>query len=79
MTPLIPPKHTEMIPVDSSDIVAIGYFNSNLTVAFRRGPIIRYRNVPYEKFYGLIASSTEDYIGKHISGKYDSKTVGEVV
>ncbi|MGA2748439.1 MAG: KTSC domain-containing protein [Verrucomicrobiota bacterium] len=60
-----------MIPVESAEIAAISYFNSNLTVAFNQGSVLRYNNVPYDKYDGLLtAENREDYLDKNLRRRY---------
>jgi len=61
----------EMIPVDSSFIVAVGYDGRNLYVEIEgRGTYTHY-NVPYDEFVGLLnADSVGTYYNRYIRGKY---------
>ena len=58
-----------MIPVNSSNIRAVGYDKSSATlvVAFHSGSVYEYYNVPYSTFSGLLgASSHGGYHRRHI-------------
>lgn len=70
----------QRIPVESSDIVSIGYdaVSQMLEVEFGGGRIYRYRDVEpdvYEKF--LKASSFGQYFFAHINGRYRYEKISE--
>ena len=62
-----------MIPVSSSNLVAIGYdeASSTLRVEFKTGGTYDYYDVPQGEFDGLrTASSHGEYLARNIKGKY---------
>lgn len=62
-----------MIPVSSSNLVAIGYdeASSTLRVEFKTGGNYDYYDVPQREFDGLrTASSHGEYLARNIKGKY---------
>ena len=62
-----------MIPVESSNIAAIGYDKETKTlkVQFKGGADYFYKGVPAEHFAKLKdADSLGSYLGKHIKGTY---------
>ncbi len=67
------------IPVDSSNIASIEYFNDTRTlrVKFHSGSMYDYFNVPESEYLGLkSAESHGKYLHKHIINKYDEDKVG---
>ena len=60
----------EMISVNSSNVVAIGYRKNKLYVDYRRGSYV-YNNVPKEVYDGLLkAESKGKYMNSEVKGKY---------
>lgn len=63
----------DMIPVSSSNLVAIGYDGASYTlrVEFKTGGTYDYYDVPQSEFDRLrTASSHGEYLARNIKGKY---------
>ena len=63
----------KMIPVDSSNVEAVGYDekSSTLQVEFKNGGMYQYFDVPEDEFIGLRdASSVGGYLAARIKGTY---------
>ena len=57
--------------VNSSNVVAVAYKESNLYVEYRRGEYI-YKNVPKKVYDGLLAAESKGkYMCAEIKGKYE--------
>lgn len=55
------------IPVNSSNVKAIGWHNNTLEVEFHSGGVYHYHNVPESKHAGIMASgSVGSYLHKHV-------------
>jgi len=66
------PDDSNLIPVNSSAIRAIGYDGGILTVAFHTGRVYNHPNVPYSVFTAfLCASSKGTYYNHNIRGRYN--------
>lgn len=68
----------EMIPVDSSNISAIGYDNESATlkIEFNKGGVYEYYNVPEYEFDNLLnASSKGQYANQNIYKVYTQSKV----
>ena len=68
----------EMIPVDSSNISAIGYDNENATlkIEFNNGRAYEYYNVPENEFNNLLnAGSKGQYANQYIYKTYSQSEV----
>ena len=66
-----------MIPVSSSNIASIGYYNGTLYVAFNRGGLYTYSGVPESIYHGLMsASSHGSYLASHVKGIYPYRRIG---
>lgn len=61
----------QMVPVESSNIVAVGWSNGNLRVQFRSGGTYIYYDVPKEAFEELLgAESVGRYLAANIKPNY---------
>jgi len=47
----------EMTPVDSLELAAIGYRNSNLVIQFHHGRTYEYFQIPYAEYEALLNSN----------------------
>ena len=57
--------------VNSSNVVAVAYKESNLYVEYRRGEYV-YKNVPKKVYDGLLAAESKGkYMCAEIKGKYE--------
>ena len=66
-----------MIPVQSSNIAAIGYENNALVIVFRAGGAYMYHGVPENVFkHFLSAPSKGGFYMAFIKGKFASTRVG---
>ena len=54
LLPMEKVTQTELVPVESSNMAAVGYDGGTLTVAFHGGRIYRYYGVSAEAYHGLI-------------------------
>ena len=62
---------TELVPVESSNIAAVGYDGGTLTVAFHGGRIYRYYGVSAEVYHDLIDAPRKGrYRHRSITGPY---------
>ena len=62
---------TELVPVESSNMAAVGHDGGTLTVAFHGGRIYRYYGVSAEVYHDLIdAPSKGRYLHRSIKGPY---------
>jgi hypothetical protein len=67
---------TELVPVESSNIAAVGYDGGTLTVAFHEGRIYRYYGVSAQVYHDLIdALSKGRYLHRSIKGTYPVERV----
>ena len=63
--------NSELIPVDSSVIRAVGYADGTLYVEFHSGRTYTHPRVPYSLFEGLLnATSHGIFYNRHIRGKF---------
>ena len=61
--------------VNSSNVVAVAYKESNLYVEYRRGEYV-YKNVPKKVYYGLLAAESKGkYMCAEVKGKYEYEKV----
>ena len=66
----------KMLPVDSSNLEAVGYEQGTLRVAFRNGTEYEYFSVPEFVFESLLAASSKgQYHHRHVKGVYDYRRV----
>ena len=57
--------------VNSSNVVAVAYKESNLYVEYRRGEYV-YKNVPKKVYDGLLAAESKGkYMCAEVKGKYE--------
>lgn len=57
--------------VNSSNVVAVAYKESNLYVEYRRGEYV-YKNVPKKVYDGLLAAESKGkYMSAEVKGKYE--------
>lgn len=69
-----------MTPVKSSNVAAVGYDQSTLTltVQFKDGATYSYHDFPPEAHSALMAAeSVGKHLAKHVKGKYLHKKVSE--
>jgi KTSC domain len=67
---------TELVPVESSNIAAVGYDGGTLTLAFHGGRIYRCYGVSAEVYHDLIdAPSKGRYLLRSIKGTYPVERV----
>jgi hypothetical protein len=67
-----------MVPVESSDLSAIGYDASSatLTIEFRSGGVYEYSQVPYREFLELLnAESHGKYFHQNIKDQFPYRRV----
>lgn len=71
-TPVAAPKYSvDMIPVESSNISAVGWQNNQLFVRFHNGGEYKYANVPNSVFQAMMsAESKGHYLAVSIKNKY---------
>ena len=63
----------EMIKVESSNVVAVGYKENDLYVDYKGGSYV-YKNVPKPVYEGLLkAESKGKYMWAAVKGKYEYK------
>jgi hypothetical protein len=61
------------IPVESSNVISIGYDGKSLQVLFRHGGMYEFKNVPKEEYEELMGSPSKgEFIHKRIKGKFES-------
>lgn len=61
----------EMVPVKSSNVIAVGYKGGNMYVEFASGHY-EYDNVPKEVYDGFLASESKGkYMWANVRGKYE--------
>lgn len=61
--------------VNSSNVVAVAYKESNLYVEYRRGEYV-YKNVPKKVYDGLLAAESKGkYMSAEVKGKYEYERV----
>ena len=61
--------------VNSSNVVAVAYKESNLYVEYRRGEYV-YKNVPKKVYDGLLAAESKGkYMCAEVKGKYEYKRI----
>ena len=61
----------EMVPVKSSNVIAVGYKGGNMYVEFASGHY-EYDNVPKEVYDGFLASESKGkYMWAKVRGKYE--------
>jgi hypothetical protein len=66
----------EMICVNSSNVVSVGYEKNKLYVEYKRGEYV-YHNVPESVYQGLLkAESKGKYMCAEVKGKYDYERIG---
>ena len=59
------------IPVESSLLSSVSYFNTTLELQFRNGAIYQYFAVPSDIFQGLVnAKSKGTYFNQHIRDRF---------
>lgn len=64
------------MPVNSSNIKAIGHAFGTLEVEFTNGSIYQYNKVPSEVYYALLnAESKGKFLNSNIKGKYEYSLV----
>ena len=62
---------TEMIPVESEAIAAVGYDGGTLTIQFTSGKTYPHHKVPASEYRGLMSASSKGvYYNAHIKGRY---------
>lgn len=69
----------EMTPVDSSNILAIGYDpdSATLTIAFKDGSEYEYYDVPQHEFDNFLAADSKGKYGnQNIYKKYSQQKIG---
>lgn len=67
-----------LIPVESSNIKAIGYEDDMVDIQFHNGGTYRYYNVPAEVYVKLYNSESKGrFFHKEIKGKYDCAKLKE--
>lgn len=67
----------QMIPVSSSNILAIGYEGTTLYVQFRSGSLYAYYGVPSHVYNGLMsATSHGGYLHSEIKNRYRYERIG---
>ncbi len=69
----------EMIPVNSSNILAIGYDpdSATLTIAFKGGSEYEYYDVPQHEFDNFLAADSKGKYGhQNIYKKYSQQKIG---
>ena len=65
-----------LVPVESSNIAAVGYEGNVLTVAFKNGSVYTYAGVPLTIYQSLLnAPSKGQYLAKEIKGKFPHTNV----
>lgn len=63
--------YSELVPVNSSVIRAVGYDGHTLTVEFHSGRVYDHPRVPHPVYDGLMrASSKGAYYNRHIRGRF---------
>ena len=63
--------YSELVPVNSSVIRAVGYDGRTLTVEFHSGRVYDHPRVPPSVYDGLMrASSKGAFYNRHIRGRY---------
>jgi hypothetical protein len=71
------PPNIKMLPVQSSNIRAVGWDNDVLLVTFHSGSTYKYDDVPEEIYRALLsAPSKGKYFCKNIRMAYDYEQVG---
>jgi hypothetical protein len=66
---------TELVPVEASNIAAVGYDGGTLTVAFHRGRIYRSYGVSAEVYHDLIDAPSKGRYLRSIKGTYPVERV----
>lgn len=67
---------TDLTPVNSTNILAVGWVANVLTVQFRSGTEFTYQPVTQEVFEGLLsAPSPGRYFANNIKGAYQSQQI----
>jgi KTSC domain len=67
---------TELVPVESSNMAAVGDDGGSLTVAYHGGRIYRYYGVSAEVYHDLIdAPSKGRYLHRSVKGTYPVERV----
>lgn len=65
-----------MIEVQSSNVVAVGYENGTLAVEFTSGSIYEYANVPQQVYEALLAAPSKGrFLRESVYGKYGYRRV----
>ena len=60
-----------LIPVQSSNLAAVGYDGGTLIIEFHDGRVYEYYRVPYSEYHGLMsADSPGRYFHKNINKHY---------
>jgi hypothetical protein len=72
------PKYQSFVLSQSLEILAIAWSDYYLTIAFRRGFIIRYRDVPLSVYLNACENPTAAHVAEHITDKYESLIIGEL-
>jgi hypothetical protein len=64
-------RFVPMLPVKSSDLAAVGWYNDVLWVKFQNGGVYEYRGVPQGRAQDLLqAPSKGKHFHQHIKGKF---------
>jgi len=65
-----------LIPVNSSNLAAVGYDGSRLIIAFHSGGVYAYFGMPFSEYNGLmLAHSHGKYFHAHIKNRYDYQRI----
>ena len=60
-----------LVPVESSNLRAVGYHGTTLTIAFRSGGTYTYADVPQEVYDGFFAAHSKcRYFHQEVRGRY---------
>lgn len=62
----------KMVPVDSSNLEAVGYAQGTMAVSFRNGTEYEYYSVPQTVYEDLLSSPSKgQYLHRFVKGKYE--------
>ena len=65
----------DMIPVDSSDVAAIGFYNNVVQVQFLSGAVYQYFNVPKSVFDSFLSSASKGRFVHYVLSAYSYKRI----